>query len=207
MPGLWFLSVSRSGSIRYGIYLIFIVLALIGGSQNLDFSILALAVHTALAVFKRPPPKGEGGLYPYRYWAYALLIFFPVLLSALAFTNHPHAFTAQGSACYIPSRPAAYLNLTWVPRYTISIVIIVLYPGIYFYVEAKFRRSQREMHKEPHEVKENGTLELDSEPESAVRDQSHEDDVDKWPNNGENLGNELVHKRRGFHRKHRQPTD
>lgn len=104
-----------------------------------DFAILMIAVHTALYIFKPSQGLGEGGLYPYRHFAYVLWVIFPALMSSLAFLNPDNAYVTQETYCYLPIRPFWYgLALSWIPRYIIFITITVVYFSIYGYVKYKF---------------------------------------------------------------------
>ncbi|KAK8905053.1 hypothetical protein ACHAPC_002858 [Botrytis cinerea] len=110
------------------------------GIEASDISVLMVAVHTALYIFRPKSSAGEGGLYPYRKIAYAIWIVFPILTSSLAFVNNHEAYVAQGTFCYLPVRPFWYrLALSWIPRYIIFITIVTVYVSIYFYVRFRFR--------------------------------------------------------------------
>ena len=86
----------------------------------------------------------DGGLYPYRRIAYTCWLGFPVIAASLVFINHG-GYTTQGNSCYLPIRPFWYrLALSWVPRYTIFIVILGLYTTMYFYVNRKLHGFRRE---------------------------------------------------------------
>ena len=111
-----------------------------------DCSILLIAIHSALSVFSRNPRHRQGGLYPYRWWAYAFWALFPILIAALAYANPNHrGYTAQGSICYLPSRPHTFVNLSWVPRYFVAAIVVVVYPTIYIYATHKSHQYSREM--------------------------------------------------------------
>src|SRR3979490_247116 len=98
-----------------------------------------VAIHSALYIFKPPTALGEGGLYPYRYHAYALWIAFPLLMASLAFINPTGAYKAGGTSCHLPVRPFWYrLALSWIPRYLIFLAILGIDTAIYFYIRYKF---------------------------------------------------------------------
>lgn len=106
----------------------------------LDISVLMVAVHTALYIFRPKSSAGEGGLYPYRRIAYTIWVLVPILTASLAFVNDNGAYVAQGTYCYLPVRPFWYrLALSWIPRYIIFLTILTVYASIYFYVRFKFR--------------------------------------------------------------------
>ena len=98
-----------------------------------------IAIHTALYIWKPSASIGEGGLYPYRHFAYVMWVVFPALSAGLAFTNPDYAYTSQGTYCYLPVRPLWYrVGLAWIPRYIIFITISTIYVAIYVYVHYKF---------------------------------------------------------------------
>ncbi|KAI5805127.1 G protein-coupled glucose receptor regulating Gpa2-domain-containing protein [Geopyxis carbonaria] len=111
------------------------------GIEASDFATLAIAVHSALYIF-RPGmgAVGEGGLFRYRYYVYAAWLTFSILMPSLAFVNKDPAYSAQGTFCYLPVRPFWFrLALAWIPRYLILLTILFLYAAIYIYVRMKFR--------------------------------------------------------------------
>ncbi|TVY25321.1 G protein-coupled receptor [Lachnellula hyalina] len=114
------------------------------GIEASDFAILQIALHTALYIFKPRISSGEGGLYPYRKFAYICWIIFPVLMASLAFINGREAYDSEETYCYLPVRPFWYrLALAWIPRYIIFMVILCIYASIYFYVRYKFHGFKR----------------------------------------------------------------
>lgn len=114
------------------------------GIEASDFAVLQIAIHTALYIFKPKATLGEGGLYPYRYIAYAGWIAFPLLMASLAFVNNNDSYISEGTYCYLPVRPFWYrLALGWIPRYIIFIVILFIYASIYYYVRYKFHGFNR----------------------------------------------------------------
>ncbi|KAF4636171.1 hypothetical protein G7Y89_g1921 [Cudoniella acicularis] len=114
------------------------------GIEASDFAVLQIAVHTALYIFKPKATLGEGGLYPYRHFAYIGWVVFPLLMASLAFINDHDAYVSQGTYCYLPVRPLTYrLALSWIPRYIIFIVILIIYASIYYYVRYKFHGFNR----------------------------------------------------------------
>jgi len=70
-----------------------------------DFAVLAIAVHSALYIFRPGLGRvGEGGLFRYRYYVYTAWFIFSVIMPSLAFVNKAPAYTAQGTFCYLPIR-------------------------------------------------------------------------------------------------------
>ena len=54
--------------------------------EGADLAVLALAIHTALLIFRKQAARSEeGGLYQYRYYIYAINFLLPILMAALAF--------------------------------------------------------------------------------------------------------------------------
>ncbi|KAF8532628.1 G protein-coupled glucose receptor regulating Gpa2-domain-containing protein [Trichophaea hybrida] len=111
------------------------------GIEASDFAVLAIAVHSALYIFRPGMGAiGEGGLFRYRYYVYATWLAFAIIMPSLAFLNQSPAYTAQGTFCYLPVRPFWFrLALAWIPRYLILLMIITVYATIYIYVRMKFR--------------------------------------------------------------------
>lgn len=100
-----------------------------------------IALHSALYIFNtgNRSPSGEGGLYPYRHVAFVCWILFPLLMASLAFIND-QPYVNAGTYCYLPVRPFWYrLALSWVPRYVIFAIILLVYVAIYIYVHFKFK--------------------------------------------------------------------
>ncbi|PQE03805.1 hypothetical protein CJF30_00006503 [Rutstroemia sp. NJR-2017a BBW] len=109
------------------------------GMEASDIAIFMIALHSALYIFKPRSSTGEGGLYPYRRYAYIFWIVFPLLTASLAFLNDHSSYVAQGTYCYLPVRPYWYrLALAWIPRYVVFLTILVIYVSIYYYVRHKF---------------------------------------------------------------------
>ncbi|KPI39000.1 G protein-coupled receptor GPR1 [Cyphellophora attinorum] len=104
-----------------------------------DMSILIIALHTVLCIFKPGPRIGEGGLYPYRHWLYPVWLAPPILAASLAFIKEGDAYSTAGTYCFLPKRPFWYrLALSWIPRYIIITLILLMYASIYIYVHVKF---------------------------------------------------------------------
>lgn len=106
-----------------------------------DIAVLALAIHTALLIFKKHTGK-EGGLYRYRYYVYVINFVLPLLMASLAFVhNGKFSYSPLITWCYLPIRPFWYrLVLSWVPRYIILIAILSIYISIYIYVKLEYRK-------------------------------------------------------------------
>ncbi|KAG8426723.1 coupled receptor [Metarhizium acridum] len=99
------------------------------GIEACDLTVLLIAVHTALYIF-----RGRSGLYPYRFPAYTLVATGSLMLTSLAFINNP-GFVNSGAYCYFPARPTWTLRfLSWVPRYVVWAVMVFIYTCIYIYV-------------------------------------------------------------------------
>ncbi|ANB10994.1 Gpr1p [Sugiyamaella lignohabitans] len=111
--------------------------------EGADLAVLALAIHTALLIFKKY--KGpEGGLYRYRYWVYALTIIIPLIMAALVFVEGRKSYRPYITWCYLPVRPLWYrLVLSWIPRYIIIVTIVSIYVAIYIYVKLQYREVVR----------------------------------------------------------------
>lgn len=111
--------------------------------EGADFAVLALAIHTALLVFRRPESTLiEGGLYKVRFYVYGLNILLPALLASLAFIHDGRkSYLPYITWCYLPVRPIWYrLVLSWIPRYLILIAILAIYLAIYIHVKLEYSR-------------------------------------------------------------------
>jgi hypothetical protein len=95
-----------------------------------DMTVLLIALHTGMYIF-----RGRSGLYPYRVQAFTLAITGSFLLTSLAFINNP-GFVNSGPYCYLPASPEWTIRaLSWVPRYTVCVIILLTYVYIYIYVK------------------------------------------------------------------------
>jgi G protein-coupled receptor GPR1 len=106
-----------------------------------DMAILLIAVHSALCILRSDSTIGESGLYRYRNWIYPMWLGPPLLAASLAFINNEEGYTLAGTFCYLPKRPFWYrLALSWVPRYLILSLILIMYVWIYIYGESSPER-------------------------------------------------------------------
>lgn len=113
---------------------------LVAAIEASDIAVLMVAIHTALFVLRPRPSGGETGLYPYRKFAYAVWFIVPFAMAAVVPLSGGH-FVDIGSHCYLPTDPSWYRAvLSWVPRYIIFAIIIIVYTWTYFYVSCRFRR-------------------------------------------------------------------
>ncbi|KAF2451380.1 hypothetical protein P171DRAFT_400850 [Karstenula rhodostoma CBS 690.94] len=110
------------------------------GTEESDFSVLCIAVHSALQVFSPSNTVHSDGLYPYRYHVCVGALLIPAITAALAFINPQWGYMSQGPYCSLPLRPFWYrLALQWIPRYLIAIIILGLAIAIYAHVGFEFR--------------------------------------------------------------------
>ncbi|KAF2744209.1 hypothetical protein M011DRAFT_489065 [Sporormia fimetaria CBS 119925] len=111
------------------------------GTETADLSVLSMAIHSALQVFRPSTSTRNDGLYPYRNYVYAATFIVPLIMSSLAFINPGWGYMSQGAFCSLPLRPFWYrLALNWVPRYVIASTILGLAIAIYAHVGSAFRR-------------------------------------------------------------------
>ena len=120
------------------------------GTEASDVAVLLIALHTVLYIV-RPLPRRRGGgrgLYPFRRWAVAAWVFYPLVNASLAFVGGGGggpAYEDTGDFCYLTVRETWYrLYLAWVPRYVIFGLIVVLYLGLFFFVRLSQWRYDRE---------------------------------------------------------------
>jgi G protein-coupled receptor GPR1 len=108
--------------------------------ESSDMAILIIALHSILYILRPNNTVGEGGLYPIRRWIYLIWLGPPLAAASLAFANGGNGYVTAGTFCYLPKRPIWYrLALSWVPRYLIVCLVLVMYVWIYAYVHIKFR--------------------------------------------------------------------
>lgn len=107
------------------------------GIEACDLAVLLMAVHTGLYIF-----RGRTGLYPFRFFAYAIVAVVSLMLASLSFINKP-AFVNSGPYCYLPSQPDwTSRALSWIPRYVILVTIMLTYTCIYAYVRWVMTKSE-----------------------------------------------------------------
>ncbi|KAK3202930.1 hypothetical protein GRF29_154g1226769 [Pseudopithomyces chartarum] len=110
------------------------------GTETSDYSVLAIAIHSALQVFRPSNQIRSDGLYPYRHQVYIGALVIPAAMSGLAFINPKWGYMSQGPFCSLPLRPFWYrLALAWIPRYLIAVIILGLAIAIYAHVGFEFR--------------------------------------------------------------------
>ncbi|KAL5115663.1 G protein-coupled glucose receptor regulating Gpa2 C-term [Pleosporales sp. CAS-2024a] len=110
------------------------------GTETNDYAVLVVAIHSALQIF-RPAQRGNSdGLYEYRIYVFLGAFIIPALMATLAFVNAGPAYELLGALCQLPIRPFWYrLALSWIPRYLIGLIILILAGAIYAYVGCEFR--------------------------------------------------------------------
>lgn len=109
-----------------------------------DISVLIIAIHSAICIFKPHQSGGKTGLYAYRRYAYTFWCLVPIILaSVVPLTGHRFAY--NGLYCYLPVEPKWYrMALSWIPRYIVLGVIFFVYAWVYIYVGCRFRRLKRD---------------------------------------------------------------
>lgn len=109
-----------------------------------DVAILLIAIHATMYVLGRRSSSLGGGLYAHRRIAYAVWLVMPLLAASLAFIKG-HGYVFTGFACETPVRPYWYrMSLSWIPRYAIFLIILVLYLAMYIYVNDALHGFRRE---------------------------------------------------------------
>ncbi|KIV93706.1 hypothetical protein PV10_04902 [Exophiala mesophila] len=107
-----------------------------------DMAIFIIALHSIIYIMKPTSATrtAEGGLYPWRNWIYLLWLGPPVIAASIPFVNTRDGYVTAGTFCFLPKRPIWYrLALSWIPRYIIITLIILMYVWIYLYIHYKFR--------------------------------------------------------------------
>jgi G protein-coupled receptor GPR1 len=106
----------------------------------IDYSVLVIAIHSALQVFRPSASAAGDGLYPYRYHVYVGALLVPSFMAGMAFVNPRWGYMSQGGFCSLPLRPFWYrLALAWIPRYIVAIIVLGLAVAIYTHVGFEFR--------------------------------------------------------------------
>lgn len=113
--------------------------------EGADLAILSFAIHTFLLIFKPSltmkipnSDRVEGGLYRFRYYVYGLSFLIPLALASFPYIGM--GYKSFVCWCYLPQRPVWYrLALSWVPRFLIVIIILLVYVLIYVHVLREFR--------------------------------------------------------------------
>lgn len=114
------------------------------GIEAADAAVFLMALHSTVYIFWPHRAGGESGLYPYRHMAYSFYILWPVLMASLAYVKGVPAYVNTGQSCYLPTVPWWYrTTLSWIPRYLILLIILVMYGSSYTYVRVMMRRYSR----------------------------------------------------------------
>lgn len=107
------------------------------GIESSDVAVLLIALHSAMYIYR---PKS--GLYPYRWLAYATYVVVPLLFASLAFLDG--GYRNVGYFCYLSNeRGWASLAFSWIPRYVLFALILVIYICIYAYVRGRIHHYER----------------------------------------------------------------
>lgn len=105
-----------------------------------DYSVLVIAIHSAIQVFRPSALASSDGLHPFRHYIYVGAFLVPAFMAGMAFINPYWGYMSQGAFCTLPIRPFWYrLALAWIPRYMIAIIILGLAVAIYTHVGFEFR--------------------------------------------------------------------
>lgn len=107
------------------------------GIESSDVAVLLIALHSAMYIYR---PKS--GLYPYRWLAYGAYVLVPLIFASLAFLDG--GYQNVGYYCYLSNRQGwARLALSWIPRYVLFAIILVIYVCIYAYVRGRILHYER----------------------------------------------------------------
>ncbi|KAF2799030.1 hypothetical protein K505DRAFT_404874 [Melanomma pulvis-pyrius CBS 109.77] len=110
------------------------------GMETSDYSVLVIAIHSAMQVFRPSALASSDGLRPFRYYVYIGVFLVPTFMAGMAFINPHWGYLSQGAFCTLPIRPFWYrLALAWIPRYLIAIIVLGLAVAIYTHVGFEFR--------------------------------------------------------------------
>ncbi|KAL5594121.1 hypothetical protein BROUX41_001167 [Berkeleyomyces rouxiae] len=122
------------------------------GIEAFDIAVLLIATHAFLSILHPVAAGGPAsGIYPYRFYAYAIFICFPTILASLAFLNKPLGYVNTGEYCYIASHPIwPSLLLSWAPRLWTFITIVVLYVFMYKHVREVMQNYEKTSYSHNH---------------------------------------------------------
>ncbi|KAI0016875.1 G protein-coupled glucose receptor regulating Gpa2-domain-containing protein [Xylariomycetidae sp. FL0641] len=138
-----------------------------------DMAVLLIAIHTALYILGPTRAGVAAGLHPYRYVAYFFWLAIPVILAAiLPFTHDGTHY--NGAHCWLPRPTWYHSNVSWIPRYIVFGVIIVVYVIVYLYVYLRFQRFGRDQRRA-------STSLSDQTPQRRKRNKSHSREVPPTP--------------------------
>lgn len=111
------------------------------GLEAADAAVFLIALHSTIFIFWPNRASGDSGLYPYRRYAYTFYGLWPILMASLAFVRGSPAYVNTGQSCYLPTTPWWYRGLfSWIPRYLILLIILIMYGASYTYVRVMMRR-------------------------------------------------------------------
>lgn len=115
------------------------------GMEAADSAVFLIALHSAVSIFWPNRAGGENGIYPFRRWAYGFFGLWPILMASLAFVRKTPAYVNTGQSCYLPTTPWwSRSTLSWIPRYVVLLIILIMYAASYAYVRIIMRQySQR----------------------------------------------------------------
>ncbi|KAJ4387106.1 G protein-coupled receptor gpr1 [Gnomoniopsis smithogilvyi] len=114
------------------------------GIEAADSAVFLIALHSTVYIFWPNRAGGESGLYPYRRWAYGFFGLWPNLMASLAFVRGAPAYVNTGQSCYLPVTPWwSRSTLSWIPRYFVLLIILIMYGASYTYVRVMMRRYSR----------------------------------------------------------------
>lgn len=114
------------------------------GIEAADSAVFLIALHSTVYIFWPNRAGGESGLYPYRRWVYMFYSLWPMLMASLAFVRGTPAYVNTGQSCYLPTTPWwSRSTLSWIPRYVILLIILIMYGASYIYVRVMMRRYSR----------------------------------------------------------------
>jgi G protein-coupled receptor GPR1 len=111
------------------------------GHEATDLCVLFIAIHGTIQVYRPVINRSDPnyGLNPYRIYVSTSLICIPILLAGLAWVNG-NIYVAMGSVCWLPIRPIWYrLALSWIPRYVVFLVTILLTLAVYTHMEKQIK--------------------------------------------------------------------
>lgn len=119
-----------------------IILIICGGAESMtDLSILLLTMHVSFQILLPKYTKlGREGLYCIRRWIVAVAVILPAVNALIPFARYPSntAYAYDGAYCSLFTGPLWYnLSLSWVPRYTIWLFILIVLVTLWAYIRSQ----------------------------------------------------------------------
>ncbi|EEB06651.1 G-protein coupled receptor Git3 [Schizosaccharomyces japonicus yFS275] len=111
-----------------------------------DYWIFIVVLHNALVVLsKKNITSNNIGLYPYRWWVFALSFILPFGLGGLTFVNRTNTYVNLQTRCFLPLRPVRWMfGFNWSIDYCLSLFILIIHTCMFLSIRKSIRRFKRD---------------------------------------------------------------